>query len=82
MGNLFRGHCYHVTSELPPILIIHGDADPGVPLDQSERFAKCAREAGREVKLDVRPGKKHGWPTMVFDIIRFADWFDEHLKAS
>ena len=72
---------YHVTAKLPPILIIHGDADTLVPLDQSERFAERARAAGRPVRIEVRPGKKHGWPTMVFDILRFADWFDEHLAA-
>jgi len=72
---------YHVTANLPPILLIHGDADTLVPLDQSERFAERARAAGRPVRLEVRRGKRHGWPTMVFDLLRFADWFDEHLKA-
>ncbi len=72
---------YHVTEDLPPILIIHGDADTLVPLDQSERFVKQAKAVGRDVRLEVRSGKKHGWPTMVFDIIRFADWFDKHLTG-
>jgi len=71
---------YHITSNLPSVLIIHGDADTLTPLEQSEWFVARAREVGREVKLVVRPGKKHGWLTMVWDIRRFADWFDQHLR--
>lgn len=72
----------HITLALPPILIVHGDADTLVPLDQSERFAAKAAAIGRTVRLEVRPGKKHGWPTMILDLPRFADWFDQHLPAS
>lgn len=70
---------YHITSALPPILIVHGDADTLVPLDQSERFVDQAKAQGKEVRLEVRPGKRHGWLTMPLDILRFADWFDQHL---
>jgi dipeptidyl aminopeptidase/acylaminoacyl peptidase len=73
---------YHVGSNLPPTLILHGSADTLVPLDQSERFQARALEAGREVKLIVRPGQKHGWPTMILDVRLFADWFDRWLKAA
>jgi acetyl esterase/lipase len=70
---------YHVTSNLPPILIAHGDADTLVPLDQSERFLAKARELDRDVTLVVYKGKGHGWLTMSWDIRRFAIWFDRHL---
>ncbi len=70
---------YHVASNLPPVLIIHGDADTLTPLEQSEWFVQRAREAGRDVKLIVRHGVKHGWLTMVWDIRLFADWFDRYL---
>jgi acetyl esterase/lipase len=42
---------YHLTTNLPPVLIYHGDADTLVPLDQSERFAAKAheRKGGRGV---------------------------------
>ena len=43
---------YFVTAQLPPTLIIHGDADTVVPLQQSETFlarAKAAGSAGRRI---------------------------------
>lgn len=73
---------YHIRSNLPPVLIVHGDADTLVPLEQSEWFVARARAAGGEVKLVVRPGKKHGWLTMLWDIRLFADWFDRHLREA
>jgi acetyl esterase/lipase len=71
---------YHVTKNLPPVLIYHGDADTLVTLDQSERFRERAVEQGVEVKLVVHPGGQHGWPTMLWDARKFADWFDRHLQ--
>lgn len=71
---------YHITSNLPPILIYHGDADTLTPLEQSEWFQARAKEAGRQVEIVVHPGGRHGWLTMVLDIRRFADWFDRHLR--
>ena len=71
---------YHVTSNLPPVLIYHGSADTLAPLEQSEWFRDASRKMGREVTLVVHSGGEHGWLTMPFDIRRFADWFDEKLK--
>lgn len=71
---------FHVTKSLPPVFIAHGDADTLVPLEQSTRFKQRAAELGREVVLTIRPGKKHGWPTMIWDAYLFAGWLTEHLK--
>jgi acetyl esterase/lipase len=71
---------YYVRSNLPPILIYHGDADNLVPLDQSERFQAEARKQGCMVELVVHHGGRHGWWSMVWDIRRFADWFDRYLR--
>jgi acetyl esterase/lipase len=72
---------YHVTEALPPTLIVHGDADTLVPLEQSQWFVEKAAAVGQNVHLDVRPGKRHGWYTMLLDLLQFADWFDEHLTT-
>jgi dipeptidyl aminopeptidase/acylaminoacyl peptidase len=71
---------YYVTSNLPPTLIYHGDADTLVPLDQSERFQAEARKAGCTIELVVHHGGKHGWISMVWDLRRFANWFDHYLR--
>jgi acetyl esterase/lipase len=71
---------YYVNSNLPPSLIYHGDADTLVPLDQSERFQSEARKLGRTVELVVHHGGMHGWYSMVWDLRRFADWFDLYLR--
>lgn len=71
-----------VSSQLPPILIIHGDADTLVPIQQAESFVKKAQESGaKNVKLIVRAGQQHGWPEIGTDLNLFADWFDEHLRG-
>ena len=73
---------YYLSSNLPPTLIYHGDADTLVPLDQSQRFQKRAQELGRTVELVVHPGGHHGWPTMLWDVRKFADWFDRYLQPA
>ncbi|NGO40584.1 alpha/beta hydrolase fold domain-containing protein [Limisphaera ngatamarikiensis] len=70
---------YHVHPGMPPVLIIHGDADTLVPLDQSLRFQQEATRLGATVKVIVRHGAGHGWWTLPWDIRRFADWFDQYL---
>ncbi len=71
---------YFVSSNTPPTLIFHGDADTLVPLDQARRYQVRAAEFGRTVELVVHPGGSHGWPTMFWDIRAFADWFDRYLR--
>ncbi|MDR3633488.1 MAG: alpha/beta hydrolase [Isosphaeraceae bacterium] len=70
----------HVTADDPPTLIVHGDADNLVPLQQSETLVEKLKGAGVEAKLVVKPGAGHGWLTMVQDMNVLGDWFDAHLK--
>ena len=76
---------YFVTSKMPPTLIIHGDADNVVPLQQSESFVKRAAEVGPPpIKLVVRKGKGHGWGDFwksQEDVTLFVEWFDEYLRG-
>lgn len=71
---------FHARADQPPVLIVHGDADTLVPLEQSQWFRDASAKAGAAVELLVREGKGHGWVTMLFDIVRFAEWFDERLS--
>jgi acetyl esterase/lipase len=72
---------YSVTSNMPPTLIIHGDADTLVPIQQAEVFVKRVKEVGGKAKLVSRAGQGHGWKDMMPDLTAFADWFDEHLRG-
>lgn len=71
---------HHVTTNLPPVLIHHGDADTLTPLEQSEWFRDAALKLGRDITLRVHPGGGHGWITMPWDIRQFGVWFDEKLR--
>ena len=72
---------HQVTSEAPPFLIIHGDADPMVPLEQSKRLEEALKAAGVPVELIVKPGGAHPWPTIHEEVAVMADWFDNQLKG-
>ena len=71
---------YFVHSNMPPILIIHGDADHLVPIQQARSFVSRCEGVGATIKLIVREGKDHGWPDLGKDVELLADWFDEHLR--
>lgn len=72
----------HVSSDDPPVLIIHGDADELVPIQQSKIFMEACEESDIDHKLVTREGKQHGWPNLVDDMTIVADWFDTHLLES
>jgi acetyl esterase/lipase len=72
---------YHVTSDDAPALIIHGDADKLVPIQQAESIVAKLKEAGVPAELVVRPGAGHGWKDQAKDVPLMVDWFDRHLKS-
>jgi len=72
---------YFITAKMPPTLIIHGDADTLVPMQQADSFVKRATEAGAKARLVVKPGAGHGWKNQGPDMELMADWFDEHLRG-
>ena len=72
---------YHVSSDDPPTLIIHGDADLLVPIQQAQLILDKLKSSGVETKLVVKNGAQHGWPDLLKDTVTIADWFDAHLKA-
>jgi arylsulfatase len=51
-------------------LIIHGDRDPQVPLDQSERLHAALQAAGVPSELMVVPGAGHGGPAFDTPAVR------------
>ena len=72
----------HVTSDDPPTLIIHGDADSLVPIQQAEIVIEKLKVNNVPCELVVRKGQGHGWPEIGNDFAILADWFDKHLAKS
>ena len=70
----------HVSSDDPPTLIVHGEADKLVPIQQAEIIIAKLKDAGVDAKLVSKPDAGHGWPDLGKDQATIADWFDQHLK--
>lgn len=77
---------HHVSPDDAPTLIIHGDQDPLVPLEQSEKFAEALKKVKVEVQLVVIKGMGHGptTPEQREEVMKALDqaveFFDKHLK--
>lgn len=67
------------AGNLPKFLVFHGDADPMVPLQQSQVFVDAVKAAGGSAELIVKPGGAHPWPTIYEEVAVMADWFDKNL---
>jgi acetyl esterase/lipase len=70
---------YHVSKDSAPTLIVHGDADKLVPIQQAELIIAKLKENKVPCELVVKKGGDHGWPGMDKDILTLADWFDKYL---
>jgi acetyl esterase/lipase len=50
----------HVDPTDPPLWLIHGDADPQMPIEQSRQLAELYRQTGLPVDFEVISGGRHG----------------------
>lgn len=62
----------YVREDLPPILTIHGDADPTVPYTHALRLREALNKAGVPNQLLTVPGGKHGGFTAEQNLKIFA----------
>lgn len=76
----FASPVTYFTKAMPPTLIIHGDADKLVPIQQAEVVMKRLEDLQVPHKLVVRKGEAHGWKTLGEDVTILAEWIDEHVK--
>ena len=72
----------YVRPGLPPMILIHGNNDSRVAVEQSMDLAAKLKEAGSPVELIVVEGGHHGMamartPEMLARLVAF---FDQHLK--
>ncbi len=70
-----------VRDGLPPFLLIHGDADPSVPLQQSEVMIAALKAKNVPAQLVVKPGGGHPWATIHEEVEVLADWFVEQVSG-
>lgn len=72
---------YFVTEKAPPLLLIHGDSDKTVPLQQSKILKEKYDSLKLPVDLIVKEGGGHsGWPGLMDQYPKVWQWFDKYLK--
>jgi dipeptidyl aminopeptidase/acylaminoacyl peptidase len=55
-----------------PVLLLHGDADPVVPVEQSRMLAQRIADLGGTVELHVYPGEGHGFRSVPNQLDEYA----------
>jgi acetyl esterase/lipase len=72
---------YQLSKDDPPLLLVHGDKDTTVPVQQSKLLEAKYKEADLDVQLIVHPGGGHSyWPGIMADYPAVWSWFDRYLK--
>lgn len=70
----------YITPKFPPALLIHGDKDTLVPLQQSQIFDEALGKAGINHKLIVIPNHGHDAQTVLAGLPQLLAWYREKLK--
>lgn len=73
----------YVSADDPPLLIIHGDKDKTVYLDQSESIRKAYEAAKLDVAMILVPGGGHGGKEFFTgeNLRRVQEFLDKQLRA-
>lgn len=73
---------HHVSADDPPFLVVYGDQDTGVPLDQSQRLVTKLSAVGVPAELVVLKGAGHGGPAFQTPSVQgqIRAFLDRHLK--
>jgi acetyl esterase/lipase len=71
----------HITKETPPFLIMHGDGDTLVPLQQSQLLADALKNAGANVEFEVVNGAGHATRDLanLARLKQIEQFFTKHL---
>ena len=69
---------HYVSKDDPPFLIVHGEGDRVIPVEQSQRFYEALRKAGVNATLKILPVGHQG---VLMDAVKEAEvFFDATLK--
>jgi acetyl esterase/lipase len=70
----------HLSVSTPPTLLLHGDQDQLVPLQQSERLVARMEKLGITYKFVLFPGLGHAWPEPPNNgQEELLHWFEKYL---
>src|SRR5262245_13536277 len=62
-----------------PWIVVHGDNDPTVSVEESRKMVKAGKELGIEIKYIEVPGGNHG-NVVASSFKDVFDWFDAHKR--
>jgi acetyl esterase/lipase len=73
---------FHVDRSDPPLLLLHGDQDPQMPINQSHELHHAYNQHGLEVAFEVVHGAAHGGAEFVDEQRRSVvlAFLNKHLK--
>jgi dipeptidyl aminopeptidase/acylaminoacyl peptidase len=74
----------YVENIVTPTLIMCGEVDWNVPLNQSEQLYQRLRRLGRDTMLIIYPGQSHGIRTPTYQkdrYERYLDWYATYLGS-
>ena len=82
-GGLDEGSAAAARHSLP-VLILHGDADTRVPIQESRRLETVLKRLGGEPEMHVYAGEGHIMKSATYiDVVRRgAEFFDLHLRSA
>ena len=72
----------HVAQVRTPTLILHGEKDPDVPVEQAYMFYRALKDLGCETELVVYPREPHGYRErahILDQYRRVVGWFADRL---
>jgi dipeptidyl aminopeptidase/acylaminoacyl peptidase len=71
----------YVNKDAPPFLIMHGDRDETVPINQSEELYEALKKTGVDATYHAVQGAGHGFggPEIMKMV---SEFFDRHLRPS
>src|SRR5439155_11957944 len=75
---------FHVDSRDPPLLWLHGDQDPQMPINQAHEMIGAYKKQGLPVQLEVVYGGAHGGKLFFTpeQIAQAADFLEHSLKTA
>ena len=69
--------------KLPPTLILHGAADPVVPVSHAHALAELLKGSGTPYEIEIYPGQAHGFvgPAQLDSALRVSTFLGRHLAG-